>query len=96
MERDVHHCLDHKDFIDKFKVLFFKGDDDLFMSRHLQYNINSDIESQASLVALMKEISLIDVLARYPDTDQILQNLKNQETAPEEEVKQQVEGVKKV
>lgn len=46
------------------------------MNRHLQYNISNDIESQASLVDMMKEISMIDVHGHYPDAHQILQTLK--------------------
>ena len=88
MERGVHHCQDHKEFIDNFKVLFFKGDDILFMNPHFHYTINSDVESKASLLALMKEISLIDVRSRHPDYDQILYSLKHQAPPQEEEIKQ--------
>jgi hypothetical protein len=46
------------------------------MNTHFHYTINSDVESQASLLGLMKDISLIDVRSLYPDYDQILQSLK--------------------
>ena len=89
MERGVHHCQDYQGFIDNFKVLFFKGDDLLFMNPHFHYTINSDVESQASLLGLMKEVSLLDVRSLYPDYDQILLSLKIQAPVQqEEEVKQ--------
>ena len=62
--------------------------DILFMNPHFHYTINSDVESKASLLALMKEISLIDVRSRHPDYDQILHSLKHQPPPEEEEIKQ--------
>ena len=84
MERGVHHCQDFHGFIDNFKVLFFKGDDRLFMNPHLHYTINSVIESQASLTALMKEISEINLLEKYPDALDVLSRLKEEEPENEE------------
>jgi hypothetical protein len=48
------------------------------MNPHFHYTINSDVESQASLLGLMKEVSLLDVRSLYPDYDQILLSLKIQ------------------
>jgi hypothetical protein len=70
--------------MDNFKVLFFKGDDRLFMNPHLHYTINSVIESQASLTALMKEISEINLLEKYPDALEVLSRLKDEEPENEE------------
>ena len=62
--------------------------DILFMNPHFHYTINSDVESKASLLAIMKEISLIDMRSKLPDYNQNLHSLKHQAPQQEEEIKQ--------
>jgi hypothetical protein len=58
----------------------------------LQYTINNDIESQASLREFMKEISEVDIDARYPEeADHILREMNcHEEQTVEEEIKEEM------
>lgn len=71
MERGIHLCQSHNNFVKNFKVLFDHGDKELFCNKHLVFQINEEVKSRASLKSFIREISMVDVDALYKKEDRL-------------------------